>query len=168
MRVTQIHHQADGTVTLERRLETQGEARDRARAEAQAVRDNAEALRDKAEIDRDRRQVARDQARASRDEALVKKDMPNVRIMVAHSLDQARAGMVQNCAARGTPVSADERDWNKLAVCDKAAFNAQVIRSMEQARAQLVRDRDVGDDERETALDALDGAIARMKARGIS
>jgi beta-lactamase regulating signal transducer with metallopeptidase domain len=183
--VTQIHHHSDGSVTVERRVETQTEARDRARADAQAIRDTAQARRDsvraerdrtwaerdRQQADRDRAQADRDRAQADRDRELAARDpvrMSNVRVMVSQSLDQARAEMVSTCAARGTPVSADERDWGKLALCDKAAFNAQVIRSMEEARTQIVRDRGMDEDGRAKALGALNGAIARMKARGIS
>jgi bla regulator protein BlaR1 len=79
-----------------------------------------------------------------RDRALRHRDtmrVSNVRVMVANSLNQARAELASACAAKGTPVSAGERDWGKLAVCDKAAFNAQVIRSMEEARTEIVRDQ---------------------------
>jgi hypothetical protein len=168
VQVTQIHHRPDGTVRLERRLETQAEARARAQADAQAARDNAQALRDKAQVDRDRRQAVRDRERAARDEARDTMNVSNVRILVANSLNQARAEMASACAAKGTPVSPNERDWGKLALCDKAAFNAQVIRSMEEARTEIVRDRGMDEDGRAKALDALNGAIARMKARGVS
>lgn len=185
VQVTHIHHQADGSVTVDRRLETADEARDRALAEAQAVRDRAQARRDSAmaerdrkwaerdrqQAERDRAQADRDRAQAARDRELAAQDpirTSNVRLMVSRSLDQARAEMVSACAARGTPVSASERNWGKLAMCDKAAFNAQAIRSMEEVRDDIARDRDMAQDDRARTIDALNGAIARMKARGIS
>ncbi|QJU58685.1 hypothetical protein HL653_13730 [Sphingomonas sp. AP4-R1] len=185
MQVTHIHHQADGSVTVDRRPETRAEARARALAEAQAMRDRAQARRDSAmaerdrkwaerdrqQADRDRAQADRDRAQAARDRDLAAQDpirMSNVRVIFGQSLDQARAEMVSTCAARGTPVAAGERDWRKLALCDKAAFNTQVIRSMEEARDDIARDRAMAKDERTRTIDALDGAIARMKARGIS
>lgn len=183
--VTRIHRRMDGTVTVERSVETQAEARERAHAEAeaardrgqalrdrgQALRDKGQALRDQAEADRDQRQAERDRALAARDAARdVKAEVrvSNVRVLVANSLNQARAEMASACAAKGTPVSPNERDWGKLALCDKAAFNAQVIHSMEEARAEVARDGKMDSEGRAKALDALDGAIARMKARGVS
>ena len=83
-------------------------------------------------------------------------------------MNEARSEMAAECARRGQPISAGERDWAKLALCDKDAYQGHVIRAMEEARAELVRDRQHGDDGDSQAIDALDAAIARMKAHGAS
>jgi len=148
------------------------QAREASEAARETARDLAEGARDasidQAEAAREQAQAARDQAHASRIAARMVPDRGQIERMVAASLNQARASMAASCAARGYRVSASERDWDKLAMCDKAAFNTQVIRSMEQARGQIAQDRAMQRDHLDRALDALDAAIARMKARGIS
>lgn len=115
---------------------------------------------------RARAQAARDTAQAAREQARMAQGASRMaQRMVALTLSDVRMRMASDCAAQGHPVSSDERDWEKLALCDKAAFNAHVIGAMEQARSALIRDAAVRGEERDQAITAIDAAISRMKAR---
>ncbi|UAK23351.1 M56 family metallopeptidase [Sphingomonas nostoxanthinifaciens] len=92
-----------------------------------------------------------------------------IRQMVSASLTRTRAQMASSCAARGTPISAGERDWSRIALCgDPVAINIRIIHAMQAARDQIGRQHDAEGDAYQRMLNSIDAAIARMKSRTAS
>ncbi len=135
-------------------------AAEHAQAEADRARDLAEAARERAEAARERANAA---AEAAADAATRGGDAVN---------DAESADVSAACKkAHSRQVLSSSNNGNRLSVvvCDKAIAtytNARTEAALKQARAQIIAMTELSAQMRAKALEGLDKAIARMKARG--